>query len=159
MRRNRQLTQSDVAELLNVERLSIIRYEQGMFNHLNEQMLVDLAHIYRVKPGELEGSYLAYQEMQRLEFSATHDRWGVVLRGYQGLRHPLVYYREYYELSRNGLCKALCLDYGPIADYENDKQRAIPEVLRNVSEQMHWDYTQLESAVLEWRSSGRSDIK
>jgi len=155
-RQDRNLTQQQVANQLGIERLSVIRFEQGMFNHINTETLTELAHLYGRDPDELLEVYQQYQAAQRQEFAATHSQWRDILRNYEGLLHPLIHYREHYELTRNGLCKELCLDYGPIAEYENNKQRAIPEILRTVSEEMHWDYTGLESAVIEWRASGRS---
>lgn len=155
-RRSSNLTQQQVADALNIERLSVIRYEQGMFNHLSPELLQPLAALYNKPIGTMIHEYRAYQIAQREEFASTHNSWRAVLRGYNGLVHPLIHYRETYELSRNGLCKALCLDYSPISEYESNRQRAIPEVLKTASEDMHWDYTGLESAVLEWRSSGRS---
>lgn len=152
----RQLTQAEAASEIGIERLSIIRFEQGMFNNINTETLAELAELYRVDSDELLEVYHEYQQTQRQEFSSTHEDWRTILRGYEGQAHPLIHYREYYELSRNELCKELCLDYSPISDYETNKQRGIPLILREVSEEIHWDYTALESAVLEWRASGRS---
>lgn len=150
------LTQVQVAERIGVERLSIIRYEQGMFGSLNTETLSELAHLYHKDPEQLSEVYHEFQRLQRQEFAATHSPWIDILRNYEGLDHPLKHYREYYELSRNAFCKALCIDYAPVTDYENNKQKTIPSVLKDVSEEMRWDYTGLESSVLEWRASGRS---
>lgn len=159
MRRNVNLTQAEVGMRLGVERLSIIRYEQGMFGHLSDPLLESLSRIYGVDKALLIQEYRGFQRVTRQEFKVKHRSWAVVLNEYQGLKHPLIHYRTYYELSRNGLCKALCLDYGPVAAYERNKQRSIPETLKTASEDIYWDYTGLESAVLEWRASGRSGIK
>ena len=156
MRRDVNLTQMEVAALLNIERLSIIRYEQGMFGHLSDDLVDSLSQIYKIDQDLLIMEYRGFQRLKRLEFAGEHKRWRDILRGYEGLKHPLVFYREVYDLSRNQLCKQLCLDYGPISRYEANKQREIPLALKIASEDMHWDYTGLESAVLEWRSSGRS---
>lgn len=158
MRREVNLTQAEVGNLLSIERLSIIRYEQGMFGHLSDELLDSLSQIYKVDQDLLIMEYRGYQRESRLEFAAQHTNWREALRGYEGYTHPLIYYREAYELSRNQLCKHLCLDYGPISKYEANVQRALPEALRIASEDMRWDYTGLESAVIEWRASGRSSF-
>lgn len=154
-RKDRLLTQQQVANELGIERLSVIRLEQGMFNNIAADTLTQLAHLYGRAPDELLEVYHGYQEVTRLEFSSTHASWKG-LRAYEGPAHPLIYYREFHELSRNELCKGLCLDYSPISDYETNKQRTIPMILKQVSEEIHWDYTELESSVLQWRASGRS---
>lgn len=156
MRREVNLTQAEVGNLLSIERLSIIRYEQGMFGHLSDELVDRLSQLYRVEPGLLIMEYRGYQRESRLEFASEHTNWREALRGYTGYTHPLVYYRNGYELSRNQLCKQLCLDYGPISKYEANKARTLPAALRIASEDMRWDYTGLESAVIEWRASGRS---
>jgi hypothetical protein len=156
MRRDVNLTQVEVANIIGVERLSIIRYEQGMFGHLSDEIVDQLGLLYRVDQDLLVMEYRGYQRLKRIQFKEDHRSWREVLTGYGGLKHPLIAYRDTYNLSRNALCKALCLDYGPISAYEANKQRTIPEIIRIASEDIYWDYTALESAVLEWRASGRS---
>jgi DNA-binding XRE family transcriptional regulator len=161
MRRDVNLTQARVATELNIDRLSVIRYEQGMFGHLSDELVDSLATLYRTDPDLLVLEYRGYQRLKRLEFKERYLSWRY-LSGYMGLPHPLIYYRDANDLSRNGLCKGLCLDYGPVSNYEANKQRSIPEIIKIASDDMGWDWTYLESAVLEWRSSGRSssrDIK
>ena len=157
MRRDVNLTQQEVGNRLGIDRLSIIRYEQGMFGHLSDELVDSLSQLYRVDQDLLIMEYRGYQREQRLRFAAQYSNFNW-LQTYKGRKHPLIYYREYYKLSRNGLCKGLCLDYGPVSNYEMNKQRAIPESIKIACEDMHWDWTYLESAVLEWRASGRSSI-
>lgn len=149
------LTQQEVGNYLDIDRLSVIRYEQGMFGHLSDELVDSLSQLYRVDQDLLIMEYRGYQREQRLRFKEGHADWRLV-KDYKGLKHPLVHYRENYGLSRNGLCKGLCLDYGPISNYEMNKQRAVPESIKIASVDAHWDWTYLESAVLEWRASGRS---
>lgn len=159
LRRAAQLTQAQVASELGVERLTIIRYEQGMFGHLSSEILDRLSDLYNTDQEVLLVEYQLYQHAQRTVFATEHSNWRFILRKYSGRMHPLEYYRNYYDLSRNGLCKGLCLDYGPISDYEKNTQRSIPDIIKRASEQISWDWTYLESAVLEWRADGRSSIK
>lgn len=158
LRRQRGFTQLEIASILGIERLSVIRLEQGMFGHVNKEVLLKLAKVYDAPEGLLLQEYRGFQRETRQHFAATHNDWRL-LRNYTGRKHPLIYYRTYYELSRNGLCRGLCLDYGPISEYETNRQRTIPEIIKIASEDMRWDWTALESAVLEWRASGRSSIK
>lgn len=155
-RLNKGLTQLDVAELIGVERLSIIRYEQGMYK--NPGHVRELAELYQKPAEELEEVYHQYQQTTRENFRDKYWNWNV-LRDYGGQKHPLVHYREVSVLTRNELCKGLCLDYGPISEYEMNKQRTIPEVIRAASDAISWDWTVLEEAVLEWRASGRANAK
>lgn len=156
MRRAVNLTQADVASILGIERLSVIRYEQGVFGHLSDELIDSISEIYKVDQDLLVMEYRGFQREHRLEFKATHASWQEILKDYEGLKHPLIKYREYYSLSRNGLCKGLCLDYGPISSYEANKQRSVPAIIVQASEDIGWDWAYLESAVSEWRSSGRS---
>ena len=158
-RRAANMTQQQVANHLNIDRLSVLRYEQGMFGHLSDELLSSLSQIFKQDEALLVMEYRGYQREQRLAFAEEHLAWRAVLKDYQGKLHPLIYYRNYYELSRNALCKGLCLDYGPVSNYEMNKQRTIPAALVQASEDIRWDYTGLESAVLEWRASGRSSLK
>lgn len=158
-RRAANMTQQEVANHLNIDRLSVLRYEQGMFGHLSDELLSSLSQIFKQDETLLLMEYRGYQREQRQEFATTHLAWKYLLSKYDGKLHPLVYYRNYYELSRNALCKGLCLDYGPVSNYERNVQRAIPDAIKIASEDIRWDYTGLESAVLEWRASGRSSIK
>lgn len=158
-RRAANLTQQQVGTMLNIDRLSVIRYEQGMFGHLSDALIDSLSRIYKIDQDLLIMEYRGYQRETRLEFAANHANWRIILSGYVGTTHPLIHYRLFYGLSRNALCKGLCLDYGPVSNYEANKARAIPAALVQASEDMHWDYTGLESAVIEWRASGRSSLK
>lgn len=155
-RRAVNMTQAEVAGITNRERLNIIRLEAGMLGHLSDELIGQLADLYRQDPDLLVMEYRGYQRLQRLEFKSKYKNWRVILDGYQGRTHPLIYYREFYEFSRNQLCKALCLDYGPISDYEHNKQRSLPQIIEIAAEDMGWEALHLENAVLEWRRSGRS---
>lgn len=159
-RRDVNLTQAAVGNALNIDRLSVIRYEQGMFGHLSDVLIGQLADIYKVDPDLLILEYREYQRLTRLEFKfAGNPSWRYV-SGYQGRAHPLIYYRDAAGLlSRNALCRGLCLDYGPVSNYEANKQREIPQAIKVASEDIGWDWAYLESAVLEWRASGRSSLK
>lgn len=158
-RRDVNMTQAAVGATLNIDRLSVIRYEQGMFGHLSDELVDQLTELYKVDPDLLIMEYRGYQRLTRLEFKEHHQPWQV-LTGYTGRKHPLIYYRlNVANLSRNGLCKGLCLDYGPVSNYEANKARSLPVSLKIASEDMGWDWAYLEGAVSEWRSSGRSSIK
>jgi len=159
-RRNKHLTQVAVADYIGSKigsfgRLSVIRLEQGMFGVISDDVLESLSELYDESKDLLEQEYRGYQREQRQEFRLHHPDWRY-LSGYQGKLHPLIYYRTQTGLTRNGLCKGLCLDYGPISDYEHNNQRTIPQIIKIASEDMRWDWTYLEREVLEWRSSGRS---
>jgi len=53
-----------------------------------------------------------------------------------------------------GLCKALCLHYDPITEWEQNKQRQIPDQLVNACEDMQWNWQPLAAAVADWRRNG-----
>lgn len=156
LRRAAELTQAQVASELGVERLTIIRYEQGMFGHVSQEILDRLSDLYRTEQETLLVEYQLYQVTQRQIWTIDHKPWRDVLYKYEGLKHPLEAYRNFYGISRNHLCKGLCLDYGPISDYEKNTQRSIPDIIKRASEQIKWDWAYLESTVLEWRADGRS---
>lgn len=158
MRRKRNLTQVEVGNILGMDRLSVIRYEQGMFGHLSDSLIDSLSDLYKEDADLLILEYRGYQRLTRLAFAEQYPDWKFV-RGYTGLDHPLIYYRNNIGLSRNALCKGLCLDYGPVSEYEANKQRSLPLSIKVASEDMRWDWTILDSAVSEWRSSGRSSAK
>jgi len=149
-------TQESVSLELNVNRQTVIRLEQGLFHQPSEEVLVKLGELYDVPLGVLIEEYNEYVQNQRVVFAGKYSDFRI-LNNYQGREHPLVSYREALDLSRLAFCRALCLDYGPIADYETNKQRSIPLELIRASNDMMWDYAPLESAVAEWRSSGRAD--
>lgn len=150
------LTQDAVAATLHVNRQTVIRLEQGLFHQPSEDVLVKLGILYATPIGDLIRGYNEYVMTQRGEFAGMYPDFRV-LNNYQGFEHPLISYRLSLGLSRLAFCRALCLDYGPVADYETNKQRGIPLELIRACSDMNWDYAPLESAVAEWRSSGRAD--
>lgn len=158
MRRDVNLTQANVGAALGIDRLSVIRYEQGMFGHLSDDLVDALCSLYKVDADLLVMEYRGYQRETRQSFKENHEPF-TVLKNYVGKEHPLVHYRWFYSISRNQLCRGLCLDYGPVSNYESNTQRSVPEAIKIASEDMGWDWTYLEGAVSEWRSSGRSSIK
>jgi len=158
-RRGVNLTQQQVGQELNIDRLSVIRYEQGMFGHLSDALVDSLSQLYKVDEDLLILEYRGYQREMRQWFAAIYPNWHS-LSSYKGTHHPLIYYRtNITSLSRNQLCKGLCLDYGPVSNYEANKQRSLPVSLKIASEDAHWDWAYLESAVNEWRADGRSSLK
>jgi hypothetical protein len=111
-------------------------------------------------------SYYDYVRETREEFAKTHQSFVAVLGrefgylgslDYTGRLHPLVHYRDAYEMSRMGLCKGLCLHYDPITEYEGNNQRDVPEQLKEACEEMKWDWQPLARAVADWRKNGYAD--
>lgn len=151
-------TQLEVAEYLMVTRQYVIRLEQSLFHEPPGDILLMLAQLYTISPGELAAEYGAFVKTQREEFRSEYQSFKEVLtEDYRGLVHPLKYYRESQSLSRMAFCKGLCLDYGPISDYETNKQRAIPMIIKLAAEEVNWNYEPLELAVKNWRRDGRAD--
>lgn len=150
------LTQELVAFELNVNRQTVIRLEQSLFHQPSEEVLTKLGEIYAAPIGELIEEYNTFVKTKRGEFAGRYPNFHQ-LNNYTGFEHPLVAYRESIDLTRLGFCRALCLDYGPISDYENNKQRGIPLELIRACSDMMWDYAPLEEQVVLWRQSGRAD--
>lgn len=152
------LTQLDVADLLGVTRHYVIRLEQSLYWHPTDSLLARLSLKYGVDLDEFKMSYYDYVRSKRDLFKVTHvDFDSGLAEPYLDAKHPLVAYRESYGLSRMGLCKALCLHYDNISDYENNQQRHCPDQLVVACEEMDWDVEPLVQAVSEWRESGHAD--
>lgn len=149
-------TQDSVAGLLGVNRQTVIRLEQSLFHAPSVEVLVKLGEYYSVPIGDLIEEYNEYVQFQRGVFAGKYPNFSM-LNNYQGVEHPLVSYRLSLDLTRLAFCRELCLDYGPVSDYERNIQRGIPLELIRACSDMYWDYAPLESAVAEWRSSGRAD--
>lgn len=156
-RERKVLTQEAIASELNVNRQTVIRLEQSLFHSPSDEVLEALSRIYGVSQLELRLEYDEYKMYQRALFKSDHKSFWLALAGYEGAEHPLVWYREQYELSRLAFCRALCLDYSPVADYEANKQRSIPLELMLACNEMSWDYLPLEKAVSDWRLKGHAD--
>jgi transcriptional regulator with XRE-family HTH domain len=154
-------TQMDIADLLNVSRQTVIRLEQSLFHTVTVDNLNRLSLVFNSDPSELMSEYRSYITETRSEFRGRFPSFKEVLgsggKGYTGSHHPLVYYREFNHLSRMQLCKGLCLDYGPVSEYEANRQRGLPVIIKLAAQEIYWDYAPLESAVSEWRSDGRAD--
>lgn len=154
IREDRCLTQLEVSSILNVTRQTVIRLEQSLFHSPSEVILKELSCLYEVSEQELIEEYNEYVQQTREKFGEKYPNFNM-LHSYNGNQHPLVYYREEVDLTRMGLCKGLCLDYGPVADFEYNKQRAIPEGLIVACQDIGWDYGILEKAVKRWRVKWR----
>lgn len=114
--------------------------------------------IYGVDLDEFEMSYYDFVKDKRRTFKALHKEFEEVFTFPYALRmHPLVYYRQMYNYSRVGLCKALCLHQDNVRDYELNLQRGVPEQLVYALEEMGWKVEPLEHAVSDWRTSGNAD--
>lgn len=150
------LTQLEVANYLQLNRQSVIRLEQGLFHSPSVEVLVGLGALYSAPVGDLIREYDDFVKATRETFAGRYPDFRF-LRNYSGLTHPLVAYRESNDLTRMGLCRGLCLDYGPVADYEYNKQRGIPLELKRACEDIKWDWSILEEEVVLWRQSGRAD--
>lgn len=151
------ITQADLAESLGVTRHYYIRLEQGLYHEIPRELLLQLSRRFNVTEAELSDSYRSYQKLCRDAFREAHRSFKKVLSGYNGLAHPLVYYRSEEKLTRMGLCKGLCLHYDGVTQYEANKQRGVPLDIKLACSDIYWDYTYLETAVAEWRQSGRAD--
>lgn len=164
-RSNAGFTQSEVASYLSVSRHYVIRLEQSLFWRPPSEILIKLGELYGIELGAFEESYYSFVRLKREEFGGAHLAFEQVFsdwdmydsEGYKGRKHPLVFYREAYELSRMGLCKGLCLHYDPISEWEMNKQRGIPDQLKEACEEIKWDWTPLATAVADWRRRGRAD--
>lgn len=154
-------TQAEVAERLGVTRHYIIRLEQSLFWHPPDSLMVKLAGLYDIELGEFEMQYYNYVRKQREAFGREKVSFKEFFLGEAVFLkiHPLVRYRAAWELSRMGLCKAICLHYDPISEYEMNKQRDVPEQLKEACEEMKWDWEPLAEAVAQWRRLGYADVK
>lgn len=152
------ITQLEMADLLGVSRHMVIRLEQSLYHEPSAMILGNLETVLNENGQILRREYLEYVQDMRTLFKVDHLNFKDFFRnGYSGTTHPLVYYRLSYDLSRMGFCKGLCLDYGPITDYEHNKQRGLPLELKLASESIGWEYVDLEEAVTIWRADGRAD--
>jgi transcriptional regulator with XRE-family HTH domain len=151
------ITQAELAEHLGVTRHYYIRLEQGLYHEIPDGILAELAKWFGVTEAEISGTYRTFQKVTREQFRESHLSFKKVLLKYNGLSHPLTYYREHERLTRMGLCKGLCLHYDGVTQYEANKQRGVPLDIRIACNDIYWDYTYLETAVAEWRISGRAD--
>lgn len=154
IREDRCLTQLEVSKHLKVTRQTVIRLEQGLFHSPSETVLNELADLYETSKGEMLEDYYIYVRVTRTEFGDRYSNFDS-LKTYLAPAHPLESWRLDQELSRMGLCKGLCLDYGPVADFEYNRQRAIPEGLILAAKQINWDLEPLEDAVKRWRVKWR----
>jgi transcriptional regulator with XRE-family HTH domain len=152
---NSGYTQQGIADKIGVSRHMIMRLEQGLFAEPPRRFLDLLGFYYDVPTSDLIKSYHALVKHKRETYSVEYRSFSDVLKGYIGFTNPLVYYREVQNLSRIGFCKRMCLHPDPIRDYEINMQRGIPLQLINACNSIQWDYAPLESAVTEWRISGR----
>lgn len=154
IREDLNMTQLEVADALNVTRQTVIRLEQGLFHAPSKEVLEELADLYSLEEVDLLGEYEDYVRETRLAFTEHHPNFEG-LWVYTGKEHPLEAWRLMQGLSRMGFCKGLCLDYGPVADFEYNKQRATPEALILASKAIGWSLDPLERAVKEWRIKWR----
>lgn len=148
-------TQQSIADKVGVSRHMIVRLEQCLFTEPPRRFLDQLGYYYNVPVSDLIKAYHGLVAEKRELFKNEYMSFKEVLRGYEGYTNPLVYYREVQKLSRIGFCKKLCLHPDPIRDYEINDQRGVPQQLRVACNDISWDYGYLESAVSEWRISGR----
>lgn len=149
------LTQERLADALGVSRYYIVRLEQGIYRRPSEELLTKLAAVFKINEGQLLAEYYKYQREVRIRFANEVDDFRR-LANYTGTKHPLVAWREDYNLSRIGLCKELCLHQDSIRDYELQLQLGIPDQLVEACEQIGWSTEPLVNAVREWKLSGRS---
>ena len=158
-RKSAGFTQAQAADRVGVTRHMIIRLEQSLFWHPpQDSVLVKLSTLYDIELGTFEMAYYQYVRDRREEYAKTHKDFDTILakREFPKL-HPLVEYRSFYELSRMGLCKAICLHYDPISEWEMNKQRSIPDQLKEACEEMQWSTELLEDEVSKWRRFGYAD--
>jgi len=155
-------TQSAAADRVGVTRHMLIRLEQSLFWNPPDSLTVRLAMLYEIELSTFEEAYYQYVDDRREAFAKLHKPFEETFEfyqaygshGYSAKQHPLVFYRDRYEFTRMGLCKALCLHYDPITEYEQNKQRAIPDQLVDACEDMQWDWQPLAAAVADWRKLG-----
>lgn len=144
----------------------MIRLEQSLFWHPPDHLTVKMSQLYEIELGIFEEGYYEFVRKQRDEFRKTHKSFASVFGMveleddiYRGRVHPIIHYRSQYELSRMGLCKALCLHYDPITEYEQNKQREVPEQLKEACNEMGWSWDAISDAVSLWRRLGYADAK
>jgi transcriptional regulator with XRE-family HTH domain len=157
-RRAAGFTQDSVADVLSVSRHYVIRLEQSLFTSPPKSISIKLSELYGIELGIFEASYYAFVRFKREEFAGKHGSFEKFFTDpYIFKKHPLEFYRDAYSLSRMGLCKGLCLHYDPISEYEKNKQREVPDQLKEACEEIGWDVKPLRRAVADWRTSGRAD--
>lgn len=154
-------TQNHIASELNVSRSFIVKLEAALTNGTpNLKLMEQLSELYGVPVIELGTSYDKYIRDTRADFKTAHPSFKKVLGlDYKFSIHPLKYYRATLKLSQVGFCKGLCLHPGPVANYERNVQRGIPQDLIVASNEIGWDYAPLESAVTQWRINGYADSR
>lgn len=148
-------TQQSIADKIGVSRHMIVRLEQSLFPDPPRRFVDELGYWYDVPSSDMMKSYHSLVKDKRAQFKENYSSFSNILHGYKGIANPLVYYREQQNLSRIGFCKRICVHPDPIRDYEINDQRGVPQQLIIACNEMGWDYAPLESAVTEWRISGR----
>jgi len=154
-RRATGFSQQRVAGYLGVSRHMVLRMEQGLFS--DPPHVQELAILYDSDASTLNMEYHEYVARQREQFAQQHPDFRTVLKNYTDIEHPLVHYREVIGVSQIGFCRGLCLHPDPVRDYEMQAQRGIPKQLIVACNAISWDYGYLESAVLDWKITGRAN--
>lgn len=157
LRRSKNLTQIEVAGVLGITRHMLMRIEQGIYTDLVHYE--ELANIYEMEVEELQKLYRKQVQNTRDQFALKYPDFKTVLKDYSGTIMPLTFYRNTLQLTQIGFCKGLCVHPDPIRDYELNEQRGIPMQLVIACNSVSWDYGALESAVVDWRISGRANAK
>lgn len=161
-RRAAGFTQEEAADRIGVTRRYMIMLEQSLYWHPPDSTMIKLAGLYQIELGTFEMAYYEFVRTKREEFAKTHESFKKHYESKERVFskiHPLVEYRTFYELTRMGFCKALCLHYDPISEYEHNKQRHVPDQLKAAFEEINWDWTTLGDAVSQWRRLGYADVK
>lgn len=130
IRKEHKITQVQLASASDIERLTIIRTEQGLYEHIPgaiEKGLSDLVpsldlRLVRVQYAQFQRHTRALHgplSVDRLRFDRVVD----------GDAHVLTRLREASNWTQIGLCKKLCVNAGLIHKWESGKQRLAPRQL------------------------------
>jgi DNA-binding XRE family transcriptional regulator len=147
-------SQLALAEHIGVSRQTVMRTEQGLYERPPVGLLTSLAPYVG---GSLENGVKVLETRYSDWVSAKRRSSDLNLRMTANLGqslHPLVTIRNRNKLSQIGLCKALCLNPGPIHKYELGQQSMPYQLEAALLEAGHSPAVvlQLKNAVEIWRA-------
>lgn len=131
LRKEHNITQQQLADAGDLQRLTVLRTEQGLYEEIPGAVMDGLARLVpSLDKGLVAREYAAFQRHQRALYgplSVNRLRFDAVRP--QDNRHALVRLREASGWSQIGLCKNLCVNAGLIHKWESGKQKEAPRQL------------------------------
>jgi transcriptional regulator with XRE-family HTH domain len=132
LRKEHKITQQQLADAGDLQRLTVLRTEQGLYEEIPGAVMDGLARLVpSLDRGLVARDYSAFQRHMRALYgplSVNRLRFDLVraaiIKG-----HPLVELREKSGWTQIGLCKNLCVNAGLIHKWESGKQKEVPRQL------------------------------